>query len=370
MQRIGQGKYARQEIIEQLHFKHGTNLVRFRYDLLSRDEKKIGTLDTVRNGTVSMAALAQIKRTARFALQDTGDIDWLNDRIQPFCMLRMPDGGWVEWSLGIFLLSTPKRREENRQVYRDVEAYDGLQVLVDDKFEARYTVPAGTNYATAITTIIHDAGVAKINLQGTDKTLATAREFEPGTSKLEAINKLLTEINYTALWVDEWGHFTASTYRSPQNREVEYTYRDDALSVITSRTEEEMDLFAIPNRWVAVVSNPEEEPLVASYTNDNPDSKTSTVSRGRVIVDYREMENVADQASLDAFVQRIAFEASQVYTHITFMTAVMPFHSYSDVLQLEYGPLGISGKYSETGWTMPLEAGAEMTHQVRRAVNI
>jgi hypothetical protein len=370
MQRIGQGKYARQEIIEQLHFKHGTNLVRFRYDLLSRDEKKIGTLDTVRYGTVSMAALAQIKRTARFALQDTGDIDWLNDRIQPFCMLRMPDGGWAEWSQGIFLLSTPKRREENRKVYRDVEAYDGLQVLLDDKFGARYTVPAGANYATAIIGIMVDAGITKINLQGTDKTLATAREFEPGTSRLEAINKLLTEINYTALWVDEWGYYTASTYRSPQDRAVEYTYKDDALSVLYSGAEEEMDLFSIPNKWVVVASNPEQEPLVSTYVNDNPDSKTSTVGRGRVITDYRTIENTADQASLDAYVQRIAFEASQVYTHITLMTAVMPFHSYSDVLQLEYGPLGISGKYSETGWTMPLEAGAEMTHQVRRAVNI
>lgn len=370
MQRIEQGKYTRQQITDCLHFKHGSNLMKFRYDLLDRSERKIGTLDTVASGEVSMAALAQIKRTSRFVIWDKGDIDWLNDRIQPFALFRMPDGGWAEWSQGIFLLNTPKRKEQNKLIYRDVEAYDGLQVIKDDKFDERYTVPSGENYITAIITILHDAGITKINLQQTEKTLTTTREFEPGTEKLTAINKLLGELNYTSLWVDEWGYYTASIYKSPQDRAAEYVYRNDEQSIIFPGVEEEVDLFSIPNKWVVTVSNPEQEPLTASYTNENPDSKTSTVSRGRTIVDYRTIENIADQAALDAYVRRLAYNSSQTYTHVPFETAIVPFHGYADVLQLEYSPLAIRTKYSETGWSMPLRAGASMRHEVRRVIAI
>jgi hypothetical protein len=80
--------------------------------------------------------------------------------------------------------------------------------------------------------------------------------------------------------------------------------------------------------------------------------------------------DIADQQSLDAYVQRIAFEASQVYGKLTFETAINPLHDYMDVLQIEYSPLGINGKYSETSWTMPLKAGARMKHDVRKVVNI
>ena len=62
--------------------------------------------------------------------------------------------------------------------------------------------------------------------------LSTAREFEIGTTKLSAINKLLGEINYTQLVVDEYGYFVSSQYRSPSERVAEYTYKDDNMSIL------------------------------------------------------------------------------------------------------------------------------------------
>ncbi|MGG3737528.1 LamG-like jellyroll fold domain-containing protein [Aeribacillus pallidus] len=560
--------YSRQEIIDALHGKHGNRQIRFRYDLLDKNDNKIKELDSVIDGEVSMASLSSIKRTAKFRLKDKGDINWLTDRIQPFVELKMPEikrkhdnyalefdgvddkvdvphsdelnisknleinatvtvyntsnnwgrivhkgndtvlgnnnfcynirydrsGGfrfsinvnsewnsiacplelnkkyklkmtydgnvfkafvdgvevgslnvpgtiqedmsnlqigsvydglideveilnngvkvghwkfnegkgsiakdstpngndgiihgakwkkngievetipssWIEFPLGIFLLSSPTRKDENNFVYREVEAYDGLLILRDDKFDTRYTVTAGTNYRQAVIDILASAGITKHNIEQTDKVLPVDMEFAPGTEKLEAINTLLRAINYTPLHVDVYGYFTSMTYRSPSIRAAEYTYKDDELSIIYAGMEEELDLFNVANRWVVVCSNAEQS-LMSTYTNSNPDSPTSTVNRGRTIVDYREVTDIADQQSLDAYVQRIAFEASQVYGKLTFETALNPLHDYADVLQIEYSPLGISGKYSETSWTMPLKAGARMKHEVRKVVNI
>jgi hypothetical protein len=268
------------------------------------------------------------------------------------------------------LLSSPTRSDRNRNVYRDVEAYDGLLILKDDKFGSRHTIMAGTNYRTAVIDILTSAGITKHNIEQTDKTLATDIDFAPGKEKLFAINQLLRDINYTPIYVDVHGYYTSATYRSPSVRSAEYTYKDDNLSITFPGMTEELDLFEIPNKWVVVMSNPEREPLVSTYTNDNPDSPTSTVNRGRTIVDHREIQSIADQQALDAYVQRIAFEASQIYGKITFETAINPAHEYSDVLELDYSPLGIKGKYAETNWTIPLQAGGRMRHEVRRVVNI
>jgi hypothetical protein len=147
-------------------------------------------------------------------------------------------------------------------------------------------------------------------------------------------------------------------------------YADDLESIITNDTEEELDVTSIPNRWVVTLSNPEEAPLISIYTNDNPDSLTSTVNQGRTITDYREIESISSQAALDAYVERIAFDASQIYGKLKFSTALNPLHDYADVLQMNLAGLGIYDKYSQTSWVMPLRSGALMTHEVRKVVQI
>jgi hypothetical protein len=397
MQTIIPNGYTIEQVKAAIHMAGGSRKIDFRYELLDKNENVIGQLDNIIDAEVSMSALSAIKRTARFTLRDNGEINFLSDRIRPYFRLYIPPrsefvrsyyylqpnfsitldklqllpetGGWIEFPLGIFLLASPTRKDERNQVYREVEAYDGLLILRDDKFDTRYTVTAGTNYRQAVIDILASAGITKHNIEQTDKVLPVDKEFEPGTEKLEAINALLQAINYTPIHVDVYGYFTSMTYRSPSIRAAEYTYKDDELSIIYPGMEEELDLFNVPNKWVVVCSNAEQS-LVSSYTNSNPNSPTSTVNRGRTIVDYREVTDIADQQSLDAYVQRIAFEASQVYGKLTFETAINPLHDYMDVLQIEYSPLGISGKYSETGWTMPLKAGARMKHEVRKVVNV
>lgn len=349
----------------------GVREVKFRYDLLASTEVYKSALETVESCSISMSYFAnKIKRSAKIRIRDDGTINYLTDRIKPYFMLKMPDGGWAEWPLGIFILSSPARYEMNGEIYRAVEAYDGLQVLTDDKFTSRYTVASGTNYVTAIKTILTGAGITKQNIEPTSLTLPNAREWEPGTEKLTAIKELLADINYTQLWCDENGFYTAGTYTSPSVRAAEFNYLTDNMSVIHNGLEDELDLFNVANSWVVVSSNAETEPLISTYTNSNASSPTSTVSRGRTIVDYRQIDSIANQASLDAYVERLAFAASQVYGHITFGTAIMPFHSFGDVIHVTYDDLGINDKYSETSWEMELKAGGIMRHEARKVVDI
>lgn len=351
-----------------LHFKNGFRKVTFRYDLLNYDEAKIGEL-TSTGGSLGLNSLAQIKRKGRFAFKDNelNDIDWLNDKVRPMFILN----DTYEYSLGVFMISSPTRRLSNRSIYREVEAYDTTLVLLEDRFDNRYTIAKDTNYITAITQIINSAGIWKVDIPTYSALVKTDREFEIGTSKLEAVNYLLQEINYTSIWVDERGYFRAGPYIQPADRATEYTYKNDQMSIIKpDGISEEIDLFNVPNKWVVVASNPETESLVATYTNSNGASPTSTVSRGRTIVDYRQVDDMASQEVLTDYVRRIAYEASNVYGKFVFSTALMPHHSYMDALFCEHTGLGIAHKYIETSWEMDLTEGGKMDHNCRRVIQI
>lgn len=343
----------------------------FRYDLLNSTNVLQGPLDNVLAASVANNTFADIKRTATFKLRDTTDINFLSDRIRPWVRLRMPDKGWAEWPQGVFLLSTPPRKSDSYgMVTREVTAYDQLQVLLDDKTATRTTIAAGTNYITAVKAQLETAGITKYNLTPTSATLPTPRDWDPGTSRLQIINDLLGAINYKSLYFDENGTAVARPYVSPALRASEYTYQDNDQSVIFQDAEQSLDLFAIPNLWVATCSEPDRDPLTSTYTNTNADSPTSTVSRGRTIMADPISVEAADQTSLDAIVARAAYEASQVYEQATFYSGIMPMHGEHDCLTFVFSALGLSAKYTESSWSFELKAGARMTHNVRRVVSI
>lgn len=372
MLRLDVNGYTRQQVIDQLHGRSGSRgLVKFRHDLLNYAGVKIGELD-VSSARVSMDSLQEIKRTASFLIKEneSRDIDWLSDRIQPVFCLQMPDGGWAEWPLGVFLLSSPTRKDENKRIKRDVEAYDEALILKEDKFLDRYLIPAGTGYISAITTILNGAGIWKINITAHPGETSIDKEFEIGTEKLEAVNQLLAEINYTSLWVDENGFFCASPYELPSDREAEYEYITNDLSVIRPGSNETLDLFNVPNVWVRYVENPDHGASLRSvYVNRSATSPTSTVRKRRNIVSVEPVNDIYDQATLDAFTKRQAYADSQVYGEFEFATAVMPHHSFYNCLFIEHTDFAISDKFMETAWSLDLTS-KEMTHICRKVILI
>lgn len=360
------------EVLAALRGTYGVRRFSFRYELLDSDNLTvISALDGILAGEVSMNWLADIKRTGKFTIRETGVINYLSDRIRPHVRVWCSPYGaedYVEYPQGVFLLSTPARSiARSGAIVREVEAYDQLQVYSDDLIEERYTVAAASNVVTAVTTLL---GGAPATIEPSTATLPTAKEWEPGTSKLRIINDLLDTINYNSLSFDENGLAVVSSYRAPSGRTEEYEYATDQHGVMLPDADQELDLFSVPNKWVLVYSEPDAAPLVSTYTNNDPGSPTSTVNRDRTITDFRIEVDAVDQATLDDKAERLAFEASQVYEAIDFQTAIMPIHAGNDVYRIRWDALAVNHKYAEQSWSMPLKAGASMRHRARRVVTV
>lgn len=359
------------EVLSVLRGDYGFRRFSFRYELLDAGNVYVQDLDNVTACTIDENWLADIKRTAKFSIVETGVIDYLSDRIKPHVRTFVPPYGpkdYVEHPQGVFLLSSPTRNSNaQNNVTRSVDAYDPLQVLTDDKVMTRYTVAAGTAYTAAVTTLL---GSMPKNVAPSTKTLVAAKEYEPGTTKLAIVNDLLNAINYESLSFDEDGIAIAQAYRDPQSRAEEFVYGVGQSGLVIPNVDQELDLFDVANAWTLVVSDPDRPALSSTYINSDPGSPTSTVRRQRTIVDYRTEEDAADQATLDAKVARIAFEASQVYEAIDFSSALMPIHSGNDVYRIDYPSLAVNTKYTEQSWTLELRAGAAMKHRARRVVTV
>ncbi len=360
------------DILSALQGRSGSRRFSFRYELLDAGNVYVQDLvDTVLSCKISYNWLADIKRTASIQLRERGEIDFLSDRIKPYVRLHVPPydrGDYVEYPQGVFLLSTPKRNSDEQNVItRDVECYDPLQVFIDDKVETRYTAPTGTVYTSAISSLL---GAIPKNIAPSTKTLPTAYEAEPGSTKLSIINALLSAINYESLSFDENGVALVRPYRDPTGRAEEYVYGSDDRGLIIPNVDQEIDLFEVANKWVLTVSDPDRPPITATYTNTDPASPTSTIRRQRTIVDFRTEEEAADVSVLAEKVARLAFEASQVYEAIDFSTAMMPIHSGNDVYRINFPALAINAKYTEQTWSFDLRAGASMSHRARRVVTV
>lgn len=348
----------------------------FRYELLTSTHQRIFDLEEVIACEVEHQYLADIKRQAKFTIRDRGRINYLSNRIRVWVRLHLEPFGtndWVEWPLGVFLLTSPTRHaDELDRVDREVEGFDPLQALGEDLVATRYVVNAGTNIVNHVASLV--AGVVPtVKATKSLHLLPATKEWPPGTSKRTIANELLAMAEYESVAFDGFGIGILKPYKPPEERAPMWTYAYGQESLIVPNVDQELDLFLVPNKVLIVVSEPDQPMMVASATNTNPASPTSTVRRGRTIVDFREAEEAATQAVLNDKALRYLREASQIYEHLTFETGLMPIHGTNDIFRLTYDPLAINALYSETSWTISVgENGIPepMKHEARRLVSV
>lgn len=361
---LAQGGYTSDEVARLLR---QSRTVTYGFDILDKNERTIGSAHSS-DCKIFNNIDANIQRSASLTLVESDDIDFISDRIRPYMVLHT-DRGKLTYPLGIFLMSSPTKTPNGGSIQRRVECYDKTQILEDDKFDTRYVVQKQTAYTAAVAGIIATAGIIQTDIEHSQLETETDIEFPIGTSKLSAINALLEAINYYPCYADSSGRIAIKPYRLPSERTADATYDTGETSVVAQGAQEDMDMFDIPNKIVRYLENAERDYLIASIQDDNPESRLSTVSRGRTIVDVAAVSDVANQSALDTMVAKLLAER-QIYQTLTFETLNIPNHEYADCLYIDNKEINVSGKFIETAWEMDLSVGGRMRHTCRKAVSV
>lgn len=292
------------------------------------------------------------------------EIDWFRDEIQPVLVL---DG--VAHNLGVFLPATPRETLTEGLRSVSVEAYDRGWLVRDNRTTDMPYWAAGTRYLDAVEQLLTASGIKAVFKTPSTAELSEDREdWEIGTSYLEIVNTLLREINYNPLWFDSNGNAILEPATTPGAAAIRHTLdADDKSSRVLPSISRETDLYSAPNVWVCTCANPDKSTLMRAVAeNNNPQSPLSIVRRGRRIVSEQSLNNIASQAALQAYADKLRNESMIKCETVRLSTALLPGYGVADVVALHYGDL--TALCIERAYDMELRVGGRMTHTLEKVV--
>lgn len=366
--------YTKQDIINAVQAIGANRYIKFRYEILNQFNQKIGLLNDVESADISCDNEALIKKSLKLKYRSNGCTNFVMQKLRPVVSFLMYDGNMLDFPQGIYIIGNQDEVESTNSLLVDLEMYDELKVLSNEKTDFRYYIPEGTLYYNAITAILNKFDIVQIGTTGSHKgnfnidylsdALTVEREWNIGMSYLEILEDLLKDINYRDIWTDEQGIFRSKLKQTFDLLPQEYIYADDMYSIQANGVERNSDYFDTPNKWIVTASNPDSLPIVATLIN-----QADINYRNQTITKFETIDYISNQVALNNYIELLA-ENDKVTETVTFETALVPFHDVEDIYVIQNKNHNINYKYKESSWEMPLEIGAKMKHTAIRKVNI
>lgn len=310
-----------------------------------------------------MDSRGSIKMSCSGDFLPNDDVDLLSDELQPVLIL---DG--VEHVLGQLLPATVQQVKDSTSHYVRLDAYDRCWLVRDTIAETMIYFAAGTPYITAVSTLLYGCGITKILATPSAATLPEDRQWDVGVPYLDIVNELLSEINYKTLWFSAQGAAVLEPAVTPAATNIQHVLDSGNIrSLLLPQIARESDIYSAPNVFICICSNPDKSAaLVATAVNDNPQSALSIQRRGRRIAAQRYVDNIASQAELDAYAQKVLFDSMTGAEAISVSTALFPGWGSDDVVALRYDDL--AALCICRAWSMELKTGGIMSLTLDRVV--
>lgn len=311
---------------------------------------------------VDADANADIKSSAALTAEYDSEIKYFSDAFK-ICLVENGE----EKSLGIFYVADKKEKtSESGRLDAVLSLYDGGYLLKSTRIEHRLLFAAGTKYTDAVKQLLTLGGIALQNVEPSDLTLTTDREYEIGTDLLTIANEFLDEINYGGVWFDKDGFAIVKPAVTPSAANIAHRF-GGAGERIKRAGSRETDAFSKANVFTLICENPEiGAPIVATAENNNPLSPFSTISRGRRIAEIRRVNGSPSAEELAISAQRFALDSMLTTEVVNVETEVRAGHGIGDIVAVDHPKFG--GIYREAKWSIAPGAGQTMKHTLERLI--
>lgn len=354
------------------------------FDWLYPDGRYQGDLTRfVDNNTIPRIthdSTSMVQRTLYFDIRSTLSVFQVNplrDLVRAHFQLLMPDGGFVDWVLGTFMLQPPLKRIGKQRTHQVFTACDMGQILIDGAFTGTFTLKAGQTITQCVASIFSGL-VTAFPFQWIIPDLGTKLlgdlVFEAGKSRLQALWDVCAAFNYQPPSFDEFG--VLRTIPVPDYAAVQPAYTFDMIGTSIGRTPmmEQKDVSKSFNQCLVIVerSSPPAS-FTAFYQNVNPLSEVSIPSWGHakmgpVIRD----SSIVDIPTAYSRAQTEVRAAARVYDSLPVLTSTWPASQNLDVYGLIYNAAdeGVqSNLFLETRWTMECRHDGLTTHELQKIIS-
>lgn len=372
---------------------YGDRITTYRWEVLEHSngiDQLIGTLDGVADGKLSWTQYAAVKGGGKIEVTDLdqaapgmidiSDLPLESIRLRPVQIIE----GLPENPLGVYLISAAAEEWQATGRTWSIELLDRCTVPSQDKVEESYAVAAGTLILQEVKAILASCGeYIAVNDSVTIAT-SSGMVWEAGTSKLKIINDLLDVANYNALWMDGYGNFMTTPRVLPADRSINYEVlniprelKDGEQSIYEPDWKRDKDSFDVPNKVVAVqaAGGEDEEALIGVWTNEDPASPYSYVSRGRWIVHTLDSVETPEGTDLEviAFLQARAratlIQMSAVQAQVKLTHLPVPVR-VADVIRFAHTQAGIDSRHVVTKTDLELNPLGLMTSELQEVISL
>ena len=264
----------------------------------------------------------------------------------------------VATPVGTFLAQTQSSNHDGRVKRYDIEAYSPLHELNETYPPIGYYVKKGAR----ITTIAFDqiAANCRAPLVSDSTGSASSDTFiaEVDETWLVYLTKLL-EMDAKTLIPDYDGTILIVPMRSAESMQPAFEFADDSASIVRSDIEEQLDLYQIPNKVVAIADNG----MYATATNTDPDSPLSIANRGRTIemrVTDPSLPEGFTHTQLASYAKRVLDDASLVEHTVQFTHAWVPRLHIGDCVRIDFDRADIHTKAIVTSMKLTCDKTAQV----------
>lgn len=286
-------------------------------------------------------------------------------------LITIQNGLKERYPLGTFLVQTPSSTFDGKIRSVSMDAYTPLLELKESPPPLGYSILKGQNIMSIAYQIAHEHARAPVIAATSDKTLYS--DFVANTS--DTWMSFLTDLIANAKYIfelDEMGRILFAPKQDIASLQPVWTYDDSNSSILRPDVSMDHDLYGIPNVVEVIYSNGNDV-YYAKVVNDDPNSPTSTVSRGREIVHRDTNPSVlgdATEAQIKEYATSLLKSLSTVEYSVTYTHGYCPVR-LGDCVRLNYIRAGLTGiKAKVVSQSIKCESGCQVTEKAVFTMNL
>lgn len=255
--------------------------------------------------------------------------------IRAYLLIRQ-NGNNFRVTLGTFLVQTPSSDFDGKNRNVTMDCYTPLLELKENPPPLGYTLMKGENIMERAYEICRENCRAPVVETKLEKVLEANFVSNTDDTWLVFLQDLLAQAKYK-FYLDEEGKILFAPIQKIEQLKPVWTFNDDNSSILYPDINLEHDLYGIPN-VVEVVCSTGTEMYTARIVNDDPNSPTSTVNRGREIL-YREtspnIQGVPSIEQINEYAEALLEELSSVEYQVSYKHGYCPVR-VGDCVRLNY----------------------------------
>ena len=266
--------------------------------------------------------------------------------------------------LGTFLIQTPATNHDGRKRGFSMDAYTPLLELKESPPPLGYSIFKNENIMDYAYRLIRENARAPVVKTECDTLLQTDFVSNTEDTWLTFISDLVAVAKYK-LSLDELGRILFSVQQETVALQPVWTYNDDNSSILYPEATMNHDLYGIPNVVEVLYSNGSGY-YHSRVVNDDANSPTSTVNRGREIVKRvidPEIGGNPTEGHVQEYAERLLKELSVIEYTITYTHGYCPVR-VGDCVRLNYSRAGFNNiKAKVISQTIKCEPGCPVTEK-------